>query len=71
MAATKRKPAESLAVRDVPIGTGETGKRTETDSMGSIQVPASHYWGAQTERSSIHFSIGDDHMPKAVYPTNT
>jgi fumarate hydratase class II len=35
--------------------------------MGSIDVPAEHYWGAQTQRSLIHFSIGDDHMPKAVY----
>jgi fumarate hydratase class II len=35
--------------------------------MGTIEVPAEHYWGAQTQRSLIHFSIGDDHMPKAVY----
>ena len=35
--------------------------------MGSIEVPADHYWGAQTQRSLIHFSIGDDRMPKAVY----
>jgi fumarate hydratase class II len=53
--------------RSTPIGTGETGKRVESDSMGSIEVPAEHYWGAQTQRSLIHFSIGDDHMPKAVY----
>jgi fumarate hydratase, class II len=51
----------------VPIGTGATGARVESDSMGSIAVPAEHYWGAQTQRSLIHFSIGDDHMPKAVY----
>ena len=51
----------------VPIGTGATGTRVESDSMGSIEVPAEHYWGAQTQRSLIHFSIGDDHMPKAVY----
>jgi fumarate hydratase class II len=51
----------------VPIGTGATGTRAESDSMGSVQVPAEHYWGAQTQRSLIHFSIGDDHMPKAVY----
>jgi fumarate hydratase class II len=51
----------------VPIGTGQSGKRVESDSMGSIEVPAEHYWGAQTQRSLIHFSIGDDHMPKAVY----
>src|SRR5277367_4050222 len=54
-------------LRTVPIGTGATGKRTESDSMGAIEVPAEHYWGAQTQRSLIHFSIGDDHMPKAVY----
>jgi fumarate hydratase class II len=35
--------------------------------MGEVSVPAEHYWGAQTERSLIHFSIGDDRMPKAVY----
>jgi fumarate hydratase class II len=51
----------------VPIGTGASGSRVESDSMGSIEVPADHYWGAQTQRSLIHFSIGDDHMPKAVY----
>lgn len=50
-----------------PIGTGATGTRVESDSMGKVEVPAEHYWGAQTQRSLIHFSIGDDHMPKAVY----
>jgi fumarate hydratase class II len=49
------------------IGTGATGKRVESDSLSEIEVPAEHYWGAQTQRSLIHFSIGDDHMPKAVY----
>jgi fumarate hydratase class II len=53
--------------RAVSIGTGQTGTRVESDSMGQIEVPAEHYWGAQTQRSLIHFSIGDDHMPKAVY----
>jgi fumarate hydratase class II len=51
----------------IPIGTGASGTRVESDSMGSIEVPAEHYWGAQTQRSLIHFSIGDDHMPKPVY----
>lgn len=59
--------AHRTAPRDVPIGTGATGTRAEGDSMGTIDVPAEHYWGAQTQRSLIHFSIGDDHMPKAVY----
>ncbi len=34
--------------------------------MGPIEVPAARYWGAQTQRSLHHFSIGDDRMPKAV-----
>ncbi|MFQ1062404.1 class II fumarate hydratase [Bordetella trematum] len=44
-----------------------TGTRHETDSMGGIDVPADRYWGAQTQRSLIHFSIGTDRMPKRVY----
>src|SRR6476469_5444562 len=40
--------------------------RTETDSMGPIEVPSDRYWGAQTQRSLHHFSIGEDHMPTAV-----
>ena len=63
----RKQDDERLTVRDVIIGTGATGKRSETDSIGEIDVPASHYWGAQTERSLIHFSIGDDRMPKPVY----
>jgi fumarate hydratase class II len=59
--------ASDHQLRAVPIGTGATGKRLESDSMGPVEVPAEHYWGAQTQRSLIHFSIGDDHMPKAVY----
>src|SRR5918992_1035564 len=37
--------------------------RRETDSMGAVDVPTDRYWGAQTERSLHHFSIGDDRMP--------
>src|ERR1700677_3054659 len=54
-------------VLDLPVGLDATGTRHETDSMGGIDVPADRYWGAQTQRSLIHFSIGDDHMPKSVY----
>ncbi|AJG24156.1 class II fumarate hydratase [Cupriavidus basilensis] len=32
--------------------------RSETDSMGAIDVPADRYWGAQTQRSTINFPIG-------------
>jgi fumarate hydratase class II len=34
--------------------------------MGPIEVPADRYWGAQTARSLIHFSIGDDIMPRSM-----
>ena len=37
--------------------------RTETDSMGAVAVPADKLWGAQTQRSLEHFSIGKDRMP--------
>jgi fumarate hydratase class II len=43
-----------------------TGVRLETDSMGEIKVAADKYWGAQTERSLLHFNIGDDKMPRAL-----
>ena len=37
--------------------------RVESDSMGNIAVPNNVYWGAQTERSLLHFNIGRDTMP--------
>jgi len=37
--------------------------RMESDSMGQIEVPADVYWGAQTQRSLLHFNIGRDTMP--------
>lgn len=40
--------------------------RTETDSMGAIEVPADRYWGPQTQRSLVYFSIGDDTMPREM-----
>jgi fumarate hydratase, class II len=54
-------------LRDLPIGIEAKGERRETDSMGEIAVPADRYWGAQTQRSLVHFAIGDDRMPKRVY----
>src|SRR6266571_8978804 len=41
----------------------KTPTRTESDSMGKIEVPADRYYGAQTARSLIHFAIGKDTMP--------
>jgi fumarate hydratase, class II len=46
---------------NVPAAT-----RTETDSMGAIEVPADRYWGAQTQRSLVYFSIGNDTMPREM-----
>ncbi len=40
--------------------------RTETDSLGSVSVPADKLWGAQTQRSLEHFSIGKDLMPREM-----
>jgi fumarate hydratase class II len=54
-------------VRDLPVGLPGAGSRREFDSMGEVNVPADRYWGAQTQRSLMHFNIGDDRMPKAVY----
>ncbi len=40
--------------------------RSETDSLGPIEVPADRYWGAQTERSRQNFRIGHDRMPMPI-----
>ena len=40
--------------------------RIEKDSIGEIEVPSDRYWGAQTQRSLHHFSIGEDLMPIEV-----
>jgi fumarate hydratase class II len=67
MSTDTRTPQSAPKLLDLPIGINASGQRHETDSMGGIDVPADRYWGAQTQRSLVHFSIGDDHMPKAVY----
>ena len=42
------------------------GYRTEKDTLGSIEVEASRYWGAQTQRSLQNFPIGQERMPREV-----
>src|SRR3981189_816366 len=42
------------------------GTRTETDSLGEVDVPADKLWGAQTQRSLEHFSIGNDLIPREM-----
>ena len=74
-----KKTAKKAAKKGVKKTAKKTAKRTaakkkvsvtharaESDSMGAIEVPADHYWGAQTERSLHHFAIGDETMPLAV-----
>src|ERR1700739_95036 len=49
-----------------------TDFRKESDSLGDVEVPADRLWGAQTQRSLEHFSIGQDLMPRemiAAYAT--
>src|SRR6201985_1611870 len=59
---------EGPDVLGLPVGIGASGHRREADSMGGIDVPADRYWGAQTQRSLLHFGgIGSDRMPLAVY----
>ena len=43
-----------------------TSTRTETDSVGPLEVPADRYWGAQTQRSIMNFPIGWEKQPVAV-----
>jgi fumarate hydratase class II len=73
--ASKSKPkmrkgsVAKRAVTEKVVAAGRTpgiGKRVESDSMGTIEVANDRYWGAQTERSLLHFAIGFDRMPRAV-----
>ena len=41
-------------------------RRKETDSLGVVEVPADKLWGAQTQRSLEHFSIGRDLIPREM-----
>ena len=43
-----------------------TATREETDSFGSLNVPADKYWGAQTQRSLINFPIGWEKQPISI-----
>ena len=49
-----------------PAAEPVSATRSETDSMGAIDVPADHYWAAQTQRSLHFFAIGRDVMPAEV-----
>src|ERR1700689_510056 len=48
------------------MATDSKSIRTESDSLGEIEVPADKLWGAQTQRSLAYFSIGTDLMPREM-----
>ena len=58
------KKAAGKSAKSGKTNTGAT--RTETDSMGPIEVPADKLWGAQTQRSLQNFRIGGQRMPVGV-----
>ncbi|MFZ0636098.1 MAG: class II fumarate hydratase [Candidatus Acidiferrales bacterium] len=49
-----------------PAPSPKIPTRTETDSMGAVEVPVDRYYGAQTARSLIHFDIGRDVMSREM-----
>jgi fumarate hydratase class II len=53
----------TLIREDHMAAAAEPKTRIESDSMGQIEVPSNVYWGAQTQRSLLHFNIGRDTMP--------
>ncbi len=61
-----KKDIKSLQIKLHNQLDKEFETRLEVDSMGEINVPASRYWAAQTQRSLHHFSIGNDRMPLEV-----
>jgi fumarate hydratase, class II len=64
---TQAPDEDAPKILDLPIGLDATGTRQEFDSLGTVEVPANRYWGAQTQRSLRYFNIGNDRMPKEVY----
>src|ERR687884_310931 len=59
-------PSMSKEAKDKRVDDATLEMRVETDSMGEIQVPSDKYYGAQTQRSLIHFNIGFDTMPREM-----
>ena len=62
-----RSPRSSpICLIEITDMTESTATRTETDSMGAVDVPADRYWGAQTQRSLENFRIGGERMPEPL-----
>src|SRR5258705_1220430 len=62
-AASTHEPGSTHGTTSIQMTPGHGPTRTETDSMGKMDVPADRYYGAQTARSLVHFAIGKDTMP--------
>src|SRR6202158_3799366 len=58
-----KQPLKESPMSEAAKPAASNPTRTESDSMGKIEVPADRYYGAQTARSLIHFAIGKDVMP--------
>ena len=58
--------AAGASIAQESVGKSSVGFRIETDSLGEVQVPADKLWGAQTQRSLEHFSIGPDLIPREM-----
>jgi fumarate hydratase, class II len=56
----------TMPTKTIESNEQRAGVRTESDTMGQVQVAADKYWGAQTERSLHHFNIGHDMMPREM-----
>ena len=59
-------PGPVLAATHEDSSPAAVEQRTETDSLGEVDVPADKLWGAQTQRSLEHFSIGTDLIPREM-----
>src|SRR5271166_288611 len=59
--------ASHIGGSDMAVTTTDpSAYRIETDSLGEVRVPADKLWGAQTQRSLEHFSIGTDLIPREM-----
>src|SRR5260370_25972270 len=66
MIANGRGIAKIESILVAPKGNQMPDIRKETDSLGDVEVPADRLWGAQTQRSLEHFSIGQDLIPREM-----
>jgi hypothetical protein len=60
------RPGASVRCDFFEVENMNDGTRKEMDSLGDVNLPADKLWGAQTQRSLEHFSIGKDRMPREM-----